>query len=111
MGIGTAGLGIPQDMLAAMSCSIVTSKIVDEAFNAGNAIDAFNAATIGGAKTLGRQDIGRITEGAKADLLLFDLNTIRMSPVRDHRDHTDQGHRRLGGPHECPEAARHPFRD
>jgi 5-methylthioadenosine/S-adenosylhomocysteine deaminase len=83
LGIGTAGLGIPQDMLSSMSCSIIVSKIIDEAFDAGNAMDAFNAATLGGARTLNRSDLGRISVGAKADLLLFNLNTIRMSPVRD----------------------------
>ena len=36
-----------------------------------------------GANALGRRDLGRIEVGVKADLVVVDLNTIRMSPVRD----------------------------
>ena len=42
-----------------------------------------SAATIGGAKALGRDDIGRISVGAKADLVLLDLEAPGMRPVRD----------------------------
>jgi 5-methylthioadenosine/S-adenosylhomocysteine deaminase len=45
--------------------------------------ELFHAATIGGAKALGRDDIGRISVGAKADLVLLDLDAHGMRPVRD----------------------------
>ncbi len=45
--------------------------------------DVFNAATIGGAKALRRDDIGRLTVGAKADLVLVDLKTPAMRPLRE----------------------------
>lgn len=45
--------------------------------------ELFHAATIGGAKALGRDDIGRISVGAKADLVLLDLEAPGMRPVRD----------------------------
>ena len=45
--------------------------------------ELFHAATIGGAKALGRDDIGRIGVGAKADLVLLDLDAPGMRPVRD----------------------------
>jgi len=45
--------------------------------------ELFHAATIGGAKALGREDLGRLAVGAKADLVLLDLEAPGMRPVRD----------------------------
>lgn len=50
---------------------------------AGTAPDMFNSATVYEANVLDRRDLGRIEVDAKADLVVIDLNTIRMSPVRD----------------------------
>jgi 5-methylthioadenosine/S-adenosylhomocysteine deaminase len=45
--------------------------------------ELFHAATIGGATALGRDDLGRLGVGAKADLVLLDLDAPGMRPVRD----------------------------
>jgi len=45
--------------------------------------DVFNAATLGGAKALRRDDIGRLAPGSKADLVLVDLDHPSMMPVRE----------------------------
>ncbi len=45
--------------------------------------EVFEAATLGGARALGRADIGRLTPGAKADLVLADLTHPAMQPLRD----------------------------
>jgi len=45
--------------------------------------DAFNAATLGSAKALGRDDIGRLSKGAKADIVLVDVTHPMMRPLRD----------------------------
>ena len=50
---------------------------------ADTAPDMFNSATVYEANVLDRRDLGRIEVDAKADLVVIDLNTIRMSPVRD----------------------------
>jgi cytosine/adenosine deaminase-related metal-dependent hydrolase len=43
----------------------------------------FHAATIGAAKLLGRNDIGRLDTGARADLVVCDLDEPNMIPMRD----------------------------
>ena len=46
----------------------------------------FEAATLGGARALGRTDLGRLAPGAKADIVVIDLETrdsLRFGPVRD----------------------------
>ena len=44
---------------------------------------AFEAATLGGARALGRDDIGILAPGARADIVLVDLAHPLMQPVRD----------------------------
>jgi cytosine/adenosine deaminase-related metal-dependent hydrolase len=48
-----------------------------------NTSDVFEAATTGGAKALRRDDIGRLSVGAKADLVLVDLKHPAMRPLRE----------------------------
>jgi cytosine/adenosine deaminase-related metal-dependent hydrolase len=45
--------------------------------------DLFAAATTGGAKALGRDDIGRLAANCRADLVLVDVTHPRMRPARD----------------------------
>jgi cytosine/adenosine deaminase-related metal-dependent hydrolase len=80
------GLGtdiFPQNMVNEIRWGAILSKIVDNDSVAGTAPDFFNSATIYGANALGRSDLGRIQVGAKADLVMVNLESIRMSPVRD----------------------------
>jgi 5-methylthioadenosine/S-adenosylhomocysteine deaminase len=73
----------PQSMLEGLRWTAVVSKIVDRQTGVATAADVFTAATLNAAKALGRSDLGRIGTGAKADLLIWDGNTIFMSPLRD----------------------------
>jgi cytosine/adenosine deaminase-related metal-dependent hydrolase len=45
--------------------------------------ELFEAATIGGARALGRDDIGRLAPGCRADLVLVDITHPMMRPARD----------------------------
>jgi cytosine/adenosine deaminase-related metal-dependent hydrolase len=73
----------PQNMIEALRYAVVISKIVDRSTEKATAADVFNAATLGGAKALNRDDLGRIAPGAKADLLIWETETLNMSPMRD----------------------------
>jgi 5-methylthioadenosine/S-adenosylhomocysteine deaminase len=73
----------PQSMIEALRCAALVGKIVDRRTEVATAADVFNAATLGGAKALGRDDLGRIAVGAKADLLVWDGESLFMAPVRD----------------------------
>jgi cytosine/adenosine deaminase-related metal-dependent hydrolase len=73
----------PQSMIEALRWTAVVSKIVDRRTEVATAADVFNAATLNGAKALGRDDLGRISVGAKADMLLWEGRSLFMTPVRD----------------------------
>lgn len=49
----------------------------------GHPRDVFNAATLGGATMLGRDDLGRLRRGAKADITIVNLRDIAFGAVRD----------------------------
>ncbi|HYO30720.1 MAG TPA: chlorohydrolase family protein [Thermomicrobiales bacterium] len=73
----------PQSMLEALRYTAVVSKLVDRQTEVATAADVFDAATLGGARALKRDDLGRIAPGAKADLLLWDAGSLFMAPLRD----------------------------
>jgi 5-methylthioadenosine/S-adenosylhomocysteine deaminase len=43
----------------------------------------FNAVTLNAAGALGREDIGRLCPGAKADIILMNMEQAHLSPFRD----------------------------
>lgn len=73
----------PQSMIEAMKFAAVISKIMDRQTETATAADMFNAATLGGARAIDRDDLGRIAPGAKADLVIWEGESIWMSPLRD----------------------------
>jgi 5-methylthioadenosine/S-adenosylhomocysteine deaminase len=61
-------------------------KVMGEDISAASAAEVFEAATISGARSLGRSDLGIIAPKAKADIVLIDLTgkgTLRYGPIRD----------------------------
>jgi 5-methylthioadenosine/S-adenosylhomocysteine deaminase len=73
----------PQSVLEAMRWAAVCSKIVERNTQATTAADVFDAATLGGAQALGRDDLGRVAPGATADLVLWKAASWTMTPLRD----------------------------
>ena len=81
MAIGTDTY--PHNMIEEMRHVAIMSRVVAEDVYDVRSVDVFNAATLGGAKALGRKDIGRLSVGAKADIVLVDANHPSMKPLRD----------------------------
>jgi len=73
----------PQSMIESLRWTGVVSKIIDRKTESATAADVFNAATLGGARSLNRHDLGRIAPGAKADMLIWEGESIFMAPLRD----------------------------
>ena len=73
----------PQSAIEAMRWAAVVSKLTERNTQATTAAHVFDAATLGGARALGRDDLGRIAAGAKADLVLWKAASWGMTPLRD----------------------------
>ncbi len=80
-GIGTDSIGM--DLLGELRINGLLSKQYAGKAHAGSAHELVRAATLNGAKALGRPDLGRLEAGAKADLLVFDLQKPHLQPVWD----------------------------
>jgi cytosine/adenosine deaminase-related metal-dependent hydrolase len=81
MGLGTDTY--PHNMLEEMRAVAIGSRMMAQDVWDLRTADVFNAATLGGAQALGRSDIGRLSPGAKADIVLVDVEHPNMRPVRD----------------------------
>jgi len=73
----------PQDMVHEMRWAALMGRMADESFTAGKPRDVFDAATLGGATHLGRDDIGRLARGAKADIIVANLLQVHYGAIRD----------------------------
>ena len=81
LGIGTDVA--PHNLIEEMRLATVLARIAARDITAASVAEVFHAATVGGADALGRPDLGRLIEGAKADLVLVDLACPWMRPARD----------------------------
>ena len=81
--LGTDGPGSQnsQDMLESLKVAALLAKVSTGNANAVLPMDLLRMATVDGARLFGRDDIGRIVPGARADLTLVDLNNARSMPV------------------------------
>lgn len=76
----------PRDMMMNMREASHHGKVMSHNLKAATAAEVFTAATLNGAKSLGRDDLGRLAPGARADIICTDLTgrgTLRYGPVRD----------------------------
>jgi cytosine/adenosine deaminase-related metal-dependent hydrolase len=81
MGIGTDTF--PHNMIDEMRWAVVVAKLASGDVGSTSLGEVLDAATVGGARALGRDDIGRLAPGCKADLVLVDLDHPQMRPMRD----------------------------
>jgi cytosine/adenosine deaminase-related metal-dependent hydrolase len=81
MGVGTDTY--PHNMLDELRLVSYLARTQASDPRTMNSTDLFNAATIGGAKALGRDDIGRLAPGCRADMVLVDMTHPMMRPTHD----------------------------
>jgi cytosine/adenosine deaminase-related metal-dependent hydrolase len=58
-------------------------RFAEGSFRVGRARDVFDAATLGGARALGRDDLGRLAPGARADIVIVDQRSVQYGAVHD----------------------------
>ena len=81
MGVGTDTY--PHNMLDEMRLVAYLARTQAGNPRTLNTTDLFEAATIGGARALGRDDIGRLAAGCRADIVLVDITHPMMRPAHD----------------------------
>lgn len=79
LGLGTDT--VPPDMIGEMRMAATLAKVAEDDPTAGSAREVFHAATLGGARALGREDLGRLAPGAKADIAVFRLAALHIGVV------------------------------
>lgn len=80
------GLGTdtwPPDLLHNMQIGLYLARVIEGGADQTSTADLYNAATLGGARALGRDDIGRLAPGAQADIVVFDLRGEHLGPFFD----------------------------
>ena len=81
MGLGTDTY--PHNMLDEMRLAAYLARTQATDPRSLTTTELFEAATVGGAKALGRDDIGRLAPGCRADFVLVDATHPMMRPGRD----------------------------
>lgn len=73
----------PNDVIHEMRIACLASRFASRDYLAGSYRDAFDAATLGGARVVGRADLGRLCQGAKADVVIVNLAKTEIGAVMD----------------------------
>jgi 5-methylthioadenosine/S-adenosylhomocysteine deaminase len=70
-----------QDLLETLKVAVLLAKVNSRDATALSTMQALRMVTVAGARLFGREDLGRIAPGAKADITLINLNSVRSMPV------------------------------
>lgn len=81
LGLGTDTW--PPDLLHNMQLGLYLARVKEGDGPQTSMADLYNAATLGGAAALGRDDLGRLAPGAQADIVVFDLKGTHLGPLFD----------------------------
>lgn len=74
---------IPHNMLEDLRYAAILGRVASRDGQVASTSDVFHAGTVGGARALMRDDIGKLAVGAKADIVVLDTTHPVMAPVRD----------------------------
>ncbi|WP_119272577.1 amidohydrolase family protein [Taklimakanibacter deserti] len=80
------GLGTdtsPPDMLLNMQIGLMLCRLAEHSVIACRSEDYFDAATLGGAEALGRDDLGRLAPRCRADIVVWDLANPDLGQIID----------------------------
>jgi cytosine/adenosine deaminase-related metal-dependent hydrolase len=80
------GLGTdtwPADLLHNMQLGLYLARVMEGGDSQTSVADIYNAATLGGARALGRDDLGCLAPGMQADIVVFDLQAPHLGPIFD----------------------------
>jgi cytosine/adenosine deaminase-related metal-dependent hydrolase len=73
----------PQDIICQLRWGASAGKTMEQRADTAMSRELFDAATVGGARALGRNDIGRLRPGAKADVICVDFSRLHVGYVQD----------------------------
>jgi 5-methylthioadenosine/S-adenosylhomocysteine deaminase len=81
--MGSAVFAVSHNFAEELRIAVILARVAAAQPHAVTAADIFTAATIGGARALRRDDLGRITPSAKADFVMVDITHPAMQPLYD----------------------------
>lgn len=81
LGMGTDTY--PHNFIEEMRAALYYARVIAETVDDLETGDVLHAATVGGARALGRDDIGRLAPGCRADIVLVDVADPSMMPLRE----------------------------
>lgn len=73
----------PPDLIRGMDVGMHLARLLEERPDAGKLADYFDAATLGGARALGRADLGRLAPGMQADITVASLGNFGDGVIED----------------------------
>lgn len=73
----------PPDFFQNVRVASMYSQMVEGCAEGSTYADIYRAVTLGGAKMLGRDDLGRLCKGAKADMIVVNLDSFHMGALDD----------------------------
>jgi cytosine/adenosine deaminase-related metal-dependent hydrolase len=73
----------PPDLIHNLRLGLYTARIMEGDATHTSMAAMIDAATLGGARALGRDDLGRLAPGAQADIVVFDLTGAHLGPLFD----------------------------
>ncbi len=73
----------PPDIIMNIRMGSYISRILEGTWEDCTFADYYRAATLGGARALNREDLGRLAPGAKADMIVIDMSGFHIGPQDD----------------------------
>lgn len=73
----------PPDMFTNMHLGTLLTRVVTGDISAASSADYYRMATLGGAKALGRDDLGRLAPGCQADMIVVNFDQFALGQIFD----------------------------